>query len=440
MQLLKKSCLLVLGLAMLVLARPMSVLAATADPVLEWIGIMNDTVLAGGTNPLVTSRVVALVSASLFDAVNGIDGRLQPIHVEADAPRCASERAAAVQAAYAMLLKLYPAQSDSLTMHRNASIAAITEGNPHSVQAGIAWGQQVADSIWDWRSTDGFNPPAPPFVGVLGIVGSPSAIGVWRPTPLVNAPGAGPQFATMTPWTMRRPSQFRPAPPPALTSAAYNMDYNEIKIMGVFAGSQRTADQSELALFWAGNTALYWNRIASQIATARNLSLTENAHLFAQLNLSMADAAIACWDAKYRYVFWRPITAIVVISTAMPPPLWTPLGRPGSIFSRPEPHHIPNIPPAIRRSAVPQPLSSRPRLETTLHSQLRPTFGRVRDHSRASPPLLRRSPTRAFSAESTTGTPACKEMRSAVLWLTMSCPMPCVPLTSTSRQLIGRRT
>src|SRR2546429_8194987 len=103
MQLLKKSCLLVLGLAMLVLARPMSVLAATADPVLEWIGIMNDTVLAGGTNPLVTSRVVALVSVSLFDAVNGIDGRLQPIHVEADAPRCASERAAAVQAAYAML-------------------------------------------------------------------------------------------------------------------------------------------------------------------------------------------------------------------------------------------------------------------------------------------------------------------------------------------------
>src|SRR6266576_3766243 len=83
-------------------------------------------------------------------------------------------------------------------------------------------------------STVGFNPPAPPFVGVLGIVGSPSAIGVWRPTPLVNAPGAGPQFATMTPWTMRRPSQFRPAPPPALTSAAYTMDYNEIKIMHYF--------------------------------------------------------------------------------------------------------------------------------------------------------------------------------------------------------------
>jgi membrane-associated phospholipid phosphatase len=137
-----------------------------------------------------------------------------------------------------------------------------------------------------------------------------SAIGVWRPTPLGNATGAGPQFASMTPWTMKRPSQFRPPPPPALNSSTYTTDYNETKTMGVYASSQRTADQSDLALFWAGNTPLYWNRIASQIATARNLSLTENAHLFAQLNLAMADAGIACWDAKYRYVFWRPITAI----------------------------------------------------------------------------------------------------------------------------------
>jgi PAP2 superfamily len=176
--------------------------------------------------------------------------------------------------------------------------------------AGIAWGQEVADSIWDWRSTDGFNPPPPPFVGALGLVGLPSAIGVWRPTPLLNAPGAGPQFASMTPWTLKRPSQFRPLPPPALTSSTYTADYNESKTMGAFSGSPRTPDQSELALFWAGNTPLYWNRIASQIATAQSLSLTENAHLFAQMNLAMADAAIACWDAKYRFVFWRPITAI----------------------------------------------------------------------------------------------------------------------------------
>jgi hypothetical protein len=310
MRLVKNCCLLVFGFVMMLVARPTLVSATVPDPVLEWIGIMNDTVLAGATNPLVTSRVVALVSSSVFDAVNGLEGRHQQIHVMDDPPRHASERAAAIQAAYAMLLKLYPAQSDSLTMHRNASIAALTGGSPQSIAAGVAWGQQVADSIWDWRSTDGFNPPAPPFVGVLGLVGMQSAIGVWRPTPLLNLPGAGPQFASMTPWTLKRPSQFRPLPPPALTSSTYTTDYNEVKTMGMYASTQRSSDQSDLALFWAGNTALYWNRIASQIATERNLSFSENAHLFAQLNMTMADAAIACWDAKYRFVFWRPITAI----------------------------------------------------------------------------------------------------------------------------------
>lgn len=93
--------------------------------------------------------------------------------------------------------------------------------------------------------------------------------------------------------------------------------------MGAFAGP-RSADQSELALFWAGNTPLYWNRIALQIAAARSLSLTRNAHLFAQLNISMADAGIACWDSKYRYVFWRPITAIRDPTSPNQDPTWTP--------------------------------------------------------------------------------------------------------------------
>jgi hypothetical protein len=139
-------------------------------------------------------------------------------------------------------------------------------------------------------------------LGVLGIVGSPSAIGVWRPTPLVNAFGAGPQFATMTPLVLRRPSQFRPVPPPALTSPTYTTDYNETKTMGAFAGSPRTDDQSELALFWAGNTPLFWNRIALQIATARGLSFSENAHLFAQMNLAMGDAV----HSRFRRSAWDP--------------------------------------------------------------------------------------------------------------------------------------
>jgi hypothetical protein len=210
-----------------------------------------------------------------------------------------------------ILSTVYPAQAGSLGMKRDASIAAISaKESQKSVQAGIAWGQTVATAILALRSTDGLNPPPPPFVGVLGIETSPAAVGVWRPTPLLNASGAGPQFATMTPWVLTRPSLFRLPPPNALNSPEYTADYNEIKTMGVYTGSSRSDEQSELSLFWAGNTPLYWNRIASQISVSRSLSMTENAHLFALLNLSMADAGIACWDSKYRCVFWRPITAI----------------------------------------------------------------------------------------------------------------------------------
>ena len=303
---------LLMLLALLCVAHSQPVAAAApSDPVLEWNAIMNDTVIGANSSPLVSSRVVALVSASVFDAVNGVRTRYQPLYVPPAAPKHASQRAAAVQAAYAILINLYPAQAGSLTTKHDASIAAIAlQENAKSIQAGITWGQAVADSIWAWRLTDGIAPAPPPFLGVLGIETTPAAVGAWRPTPLANASGAGPQFATMTPWVLLRPSQFRLPPPFALTSPEYAADYNELKTMGSFLGSSRSADQSELALFWAGNTPLYWNRIASQIASERSLSLSQNAHLFALLNVSMADAVIACWDGKYRYVFWRPITAI----------------------------------------------------------------------------------------------------------------------------------
>jgi hypothetical protein len=298
----------------------------TPDSVLEWIGVMNTAVLAGGTNPLVSSRVVALVSASVFDAVNGIDPRFQPLHVKPNAPHGASQHAAAIQAAYVILVDLYPAQSGMLTTERNASLTKLASiQKAQAIADGVAWGQTVADAIWAWRLTDGIAPAPPPFLGVQSIVGTPAAVGAWRPTPLVNAPGAGPQFASMTPWVLRRPSQFRLPPPLALDSQEYAADLNELKVMGIFSGSSRTPDQSELALFWAGNTPLYWNRIAAQLSAARELTLTENAHLFALLNVTMADAAIACWDGKYRYVFWRPITAIRAgLTPADADPTWVP--------------------------------------------------------------------------------------------------------------------
>jgi membrane-associated phospholipid phosphatase len=252
------------------------------------------------------------------------------LYVQPHVPGHASPRAAAVQAAYVVLSTVYPLQAGSLQALRDTSISAIAAAESgKSVQAGIAWGQTVATSILAIRATDGIAPPPPPFLGVMGIETSPAAAGVWRPTPLLNASGAGPQFATMTPWVMTRASQFRLPPPPALTSAEYTADYNESKVMGIFTGSSRSADQTELALFWAGNSALFWNRIAAQISASRSLSLTANAHLFALLGVAMADAAIACWDSKYRYVFWRPITAIRLGDTdgnasTDPDTAWTP--------------------------------------------------------------------------------------------------------------------
>ena len=305
---------------------PLPLSAATPDPVLEWIDVMNTTVLAAGTPPNVTSRVVALVSASVFDAVNGIDPRFLPLQVKPHAPDNASQRAAAIEAACAILLRLYPTQSGMLTTRLNAALAALASTEKaESIAAGVAWGQTVADAIWASRLTDGFAPPPPPFIGAQGVLGTP-AIGVWRPTPPANAFGATPQIATMTPWVLRRPSQFRLPPPVALSSAEYAADFNEVKSMGILSSLTRTPDQTEFALFWALNTPLAWNRIAAQIAAARGLTLTENAHLFALLNVTLSDALIACWDVKYRYVFWRPITAIRAgLTPADADPLWEPL-------------------------------------------------------------------------------------------------------------------
>jgi hypothetical protein len=291
--------------------KPVPAVASAPDPVLQWIGIMNDTVIAGKTNPLATTRVTALVAASMFDAVNGIHPRYESLYVRPKAPGYASQRAAAVEAAYVILSTLYPAQAAPLGTSHDASITAISATeHAQSVQAGRAWGQSVASTILQLRSTDGLTPAPPPFVGVLGIETSQSAVGVWRPTPLLNLTGAAPQWATMTPWVLTRPAQFRLPAPYALTSAEYAADYNELKSMGVYSGSSRSDDQSELALFWAGDTPLYWNRIAAQLSVSRSFSLSDNARLFALLNVAMADAGIACWDSKYRYVFWRPITAI----------------------------------------------------------------------------------------------------------------------------------
>jgi hypothetical protein len=301
-----------------------------ADEVADWNRNMFKAGLAATppTSPLNMSRVAAIVQASVFDAVNGIERRYAPIHVDFAAPGGASVRASVVQAAYASLVRLYPAQTSTFDAERAASLDDISSGaaaeHSESIARGIEWGQTVADAIWAWRSTDGFTPAPPPFLGG-------AAIGEWRPTPPAFLPGAGPQFAYMTPWVIASPSQFRPGGPPALNSAKYTEVFNETKTMGSLTSPSRTADETLFSLFWNASTAAYyWDQVALELGAERHTTLSENARLLGLVNVAMADAAIGCWEAKYHYVFWRPVTAIPLAASDGNPdtaadPSWMPL-------------------------------------------------------------------------------------------------------------------
>jgi hypothetical protein len=312
-----------------------------ADEITDWNQTMLRAALLGGTSPPVTTRVAAIVQAAVFDAVNGIARRYTPIHVEAAGPAGASQDAAAVQAAYATLVQLYPAQKGTFDARLGVSLAVLAaREDSAAIASGRAWGQTVADAILTWRSTDGFTPAPPPFVGG-------TAVGQWRPTPPAFASGAVPQFPFMTPWAIVAPSQFRPAGPPALTSAQYATDFNETKTMGNMVSTTRTPDQTVSAWFWASATPSFlWNTAAVSLVNGsssesaedgdhawhrnRHDSTLQNALLLAHLNVAIADAAIACFEAKYTYVFWRPVTAIPLAATdgnaaTTEDPAWMPL-------------------------------------------------------------------------------------------------------------------
>ena len=324
--------------------------SARADDVTDWNEQMLRAALIAGTSPTSTTRFAAMVQSAMFDAVNGINPRYSHIYVAPAAPPGASRRAAAVQAAYAMLSKLYgasPANAPQVAFdaRRTISLGEIAEDeSPASIASGVAWGQSVADQIFTIRSTDGFSNTAP-FPDNLNI-------GQWRRTPnlpvspALSAAGAGYlMVSTQTPWVMISPMQFRPGPPPAVTSAQYAKDFNEVKTMGSQFSAARSSELTANALFWNAGTASYlWNQVALSLIDKNNRdrdrdddwrhgrrsTLLENARIFAEIGLSMADAAIACWDAKYEYHYWRPITAIRETAddgnpATTPDPAWMPM-------------------------------------------------------------------------------------------------------------------
>jgi hypothetical protein len=278
---------------------------ANGDVVTEWNDAALNAIRAGRTAPPIASRSLAILHVSIYDAVNGIARTNEPYLVQSSAPSSASREAAASAAAHKALVNLFPAAASSFDAVHTAILAAIPNGPQKA--AGIVWGEFVANQILAARANDGSDAIVPPPGG--------SGPGVWVPTPLAFAPYLLPQWGFVTPFGMSSSSQFRPPGPPSLDSEQYAADYNEVKELGAALGSTRTAEQSQIALFWADGAGTetppgHWNSIAQIIAAGQGNTLEENARLFALLNIAMADAAICAWDAKYTFHFWRPVTAI----------------------------------------------------------------------------------------------------------------------------------
>ena len=279
--------------------------SAQADVVTDWNTHILNAFRTNRTSPPVASRQLAILHTAMYDAVNGIKPRYEPYHVRGPVPAIASAEASAAAAAHKVMLAFYPQHTAIYDAALQATLGGVR--NRVASRMGVAWGQHVAEEIMAWRSTDGANVPIGYTPGTRP--------GDWQPTAPGFAPALLPQWGMVEPFGIRSGSAFRPPAPPALDTEQWAAEYNEVKQLGAVGSTERTADQTIIASFWANGAgtetpAGHWNRIAQSIAADRGLSLQENARLFALLNIGQADAAILCWDCKFTYNLWRPITAI----------------------------------------------------------------------------------------------------------------------------------
>lgn len=260
----------------------------------------------GGRGPPFGSVEAAIVHTAVYDAVNAICGyRFTPYAVMPEVRHPALSEAAAAAAAYHVLVALYPAQREELDRKYAEFLEAIP-GHHRAKLNGVAAGRQAAAGILDLRADDGLyagTPWQPPEPGP----------GVWEPTPPGYLAPATPWLRDVTPWTMASPSQFRVPPPPDLNSDVWVRDYQETKDYGGQVSQLRTAEQTDLARFIGGagvHAMLQWHDAWRDIASGQGLSTLDAARLFAMLSTASSDALIACWDSKFTYAFWRPVTAI----------------------------------------------------------------------------------------------------------------------------------
>jgi hypothetical protein len=279
---------------------------ARADVILDWNSLMQATV--SGQAPFPQARFAAITQLAVFEAVNAIRKDYQPYVGTVAAPADASPEAAAVAAAHAVLKNYFPASAAILDAARTVSLAAIPEGPAKS--AGISVGESAAAAVIATRNGDGSTPAQ---------FYTPTAQnpGEWWATPgCTAAGGAFLHWRNLKTFVLRSADQFRSDEPPALTSTSYARDLNEVKAMGGANSSLRTPDRTDVARFYAAVSPIaVWNPIARQLSASAGSSLPENARAFAVLNLALSDAAVAVFDAKYRYNTWRPETAIRMADT-----------------------------------------------------------------------------------------------------------------------------
>jgi PAP2 superfamily len=271
--------------------------------VIAWNKELLHIVKTPGAQPATVhpTRSYAILHAAIYDAVVSITRDAPASVFSVNAPRSARADAAAATAGHDTLVALYPKWKAALDQLLASELAQIPDGA--GKQQGIQVGQAVAARLIAIRADDGSAAAPQPFV-------PGNQPGNYQLTPPKFAAPVFTNWGNVTPFVLNSAAQFRPGPPPAVTSQAYIQALNEVKSLGQNTSITRTADQTVIAKFWAGPIWNTWNEIAENAALAHHTNLETTAHLFAVLNLSFADSTIALYDAKYHYQLWRPVTAI----------------------------------------------------------------------------------------------------------------------------------
>src|SRR5439155_601514 len=269
-----------------------------------------------------------------------VERRYTSYGADIKAPPGASREAAASAAAYTVLSRLLWLQTPVFDAMLEASLARIADGPAKT--DGLAVGKAAAEKILALRANDGANGSA--------VYTHRTGLGMYQPTPPVNPPPVMPHWATVRPFTLKSPDQIPVKGPAPYDSAEFARDFTEVKLMGAKNSPARTREQTETARFWSISGIVTDNAAARQVAIKKATSVTDNARIFALLNMAGADAYIACWEAKYRLHHWRPVTAIRNAAAIGNPnlvadPNWSPSS------SRPR---TPNTHPGTRATRVRQ--------------------------------------------------------------------------------------